>query len=195
MAAGVYVAGLLVALEPDLPLVMLAVFGGLAAAFAPSRPRGAISSPLVIAGLAFVVSTGVSSAASADVWRSLRLSTPLLPGAFLLLLIAAYFEGERDLRFLYLVCSAVGLALAATILVAAWRWGAMEPLRLVDALGSPLLVVPNRGRAAIHVLPGGLCGIAAGRLSAARRPPQVGPSPGRQDLGGRRRARLAMDGG
>jgi O-antigen ligase len=92
----------------------------------------------------FLAATAVSILMSVDFGRSLRLSTPFLPAGLLFFVAASHWEGTQAIRRLYLVLSAVGLGLAATVLWGAWT--APHGLRLhalVPRLGIPMLVVPN----------------------------------------------------
>ncbi len=75
-----YVFGMAVPFNWDIPLMVLAVTGVLA--FLVQRRDGATyATPLLFPVLVFLIATGVSLLPSEDIGRSLRLSTPLLPGA------------------------------------------------------------------------------------------------------------------
>jgi O-antigen ligase len=141
IAATIYVAGLATALEPDLPTIGLAC---LAAVVIARRPfPAALAGPSGMAVLAFVAVMIVSSVLSDDVARSLRLGIPVLPSLLLFVLIAGYFDDDRDLRLLYLAYTGVAAWLGLTIVVRAASHRGSDPTALMALVGSPLLVVPN----------------------------------------------------
>ena len=145
IGACVYLAGLALSLPWNLPLIGLALFGTLAIVTS-SRASAPNWSPLALAVVAFLFATALSTLVSEDVGRSLRLSAPFLPGVLLFLIVAEHFTSVRDVRFLYLTLSMVGLGLASVLLWFAWRLGetitnAARPN--VGYLGIPILVVRN----------------------------------------------------
>ena len=100
----IYIAGIALPFERDIPLLLLVLFG------LPTvvRSRGYVGSPLLRGCvIAFLAATALSILTSTDTGRSLRLSAPLLPAAFLYFLIAEHFHPTRHTRFLYLTFSAV----------------------------------------------------------------------------------------
>ena len=115
----------------------LAVISGL-------RHRAPVWSPLTVAVLVFLTSVGVSTILSENVGRSIRLSTPFLPGTLLFFVVVDYFEGLREVHLLYLTLSAVALGLAVVVLLAAWQGhGGTNVRTLVSSLGIPIVFVPN----------------------------------------------------
>ena len=100
--------------------------------------------PLTLAVAVFLCAIAVSTVGSVDVDRSLRLSAPLMPAVLLFVVVTAHSAGARDIRLLYLVLSAIGLGLAATLLWSAWSpANGMSLFEVVPRLGIPILVVPN----------------------------------------------------
>ena len=140
-----YVSGMAVPFKWDLPLMVLAVTGGLV--FLVQRRDGAThAAPLLFPVLVFLIATGVSLLASEDIGRSLRLSTPLLPALLVFFLIADCFQGARHTRVLYLTFSAVGLSLALAVLWTAWRNAWVVPhgwQSWMSEVRSPIFVVAN----------------------------------------------------
>ncbi len=145
MGVCAYVAGIAVPFERDIPLVVLAVSGGLVAVISyRNNPTG--SSPLFFPVLIFLLVTGLAILVSEDMGRSLRLSAPLLPAVLLFFLVAEHFHGTRHTRLLYLTFSAVGLGIAFEVVRIAWRKGWVVPYgwdNWISDVRSPLLVVPN----------------------------------------------------
>lgn len=126
----------------DIPLIVLALASVLATLF--SVPKGpAVSSPIVLSILLFLVATALSILTSEEISRSVRLSAPLLPSVLLFFLIANYFSGLSDTRLLYLTFSVVGFGLAAMLVWVALAYGRLVPETWVAVLGSPILVVKN----------------------------------------------------
>jgi hypothetical protein len=140
----IYLAGLVPPLPSYLSLIGLALMSALAAF--SRRPRHTpFWSPLTIAVIAFLASVGLSTLVSEDVGRSLRLSAALLPSILLFALVKDQLESLRQIRLLYLMCSAVAMVLAVIVLWAAaygHRSGGMWAL-LSSSLGVPILVVRN----------------------------------------------------
>jgi len=99
--------------------------------------------PLGFSVIFFLVVTAVSILLSKDVIRSIQLSVPLLPAVLIFFLIAGYFDGTKDVRFLYFVFSIVALGLASGLLWVVWTSGGMDPFVWVSDLGSTTLVVKN----------------------------------------------------
>jgi O-antigen ligase len=141
----IYLAGLVLPLPSYLALAGLALMSTLALAFGSRQPT-LPGSPLSLAVLAFLASVGLSTLVSEDIGRSLRLSAALLPSILLFVLVKDHLEGLRQIRLLYLMCSAVALVLAVLVLwAAAWHgrgsggmWALLSP-----SLGAPILVVRN----------------------------------------------------
>jgi hypothetical protein len=127
IGAYAYLAGFVLPLSWDIPLVILGLMSALAIAFSPRTNQGSWSL-LTVAVLGFVVATGLSMLVSEDIGRSLLLSAPLLPGLLLFFLIAEHFNGMRDTRLLYITFSVVGIGLSVVLLWAAWQ--RMRPLGL-----------------------------------------------------------------
>jgi O-antigen ligase len=137
-----YIAGFGVPLKWDVPLMVLALCGLLATGLT-RRDKPPAASLLVFPVLGFLIATGLSILVSGDPGRSARLSSPLLPGALLFLLISQHFHSTRHVRALYLTLSVVALALASALLWTGWRAGRVTPGEWISELGSPILVVPN----------------------------------------------------
>jgi len=142
IAACAYIAGFGIQFKWDVPLIALALFGGLAT-IVSFQNRSIASSPVILPVLVFMVVTGLSILASEDVGRSMRLSAPLLPAGLLFFIIAERFEGTYGIRVLYLTLSALGLVLSCVLLWVAWGNGGLDPEAWVLNVGSPLLVVKN----------------------------------------------------
>jgi len=141
-AACLYVAGIAIPFEWDIPLVLLALLGILATVFRPrSIPSG--TSPLVLPVLILLVVTVLTILHSQDIHRSMRLSAPILPAALLFFLITEHFHRLRDIRLLCLTFCAVGLGLATGLIWTAWRAPWMSTYQWAISLGSPVFVVPN----------------------------------------------------
>lgn len=138
-----YLVGLALPLKLDLPLVLLAVCS-VAAAFTPrSFSALRIKSIIPASVLFFMLSWAISTAASIDPAHSLGLSTALLPGILLFLLIAGCFDGILPLRILF-----ISLVLLSFILSSMVLWTYLQdpnghPSSWVADTGSPILVVPN----------------------------------------------------
>lgn len=140
-----YIAGAALPFKWDIPLVVLALSGGLVAFF-NRRNRPPDSSPLLFPVLIFLLVTGLSILVSKDIGRSVRSSVALVPAVLLFFLIADHFHGPRHTRLLYLTFSAVGLGLALAVLWNAWRKGWVIPQGFqnwISDVPSPILVVPN----------------------------------------------------
>ena len=136
----IYIAGIALPFERDIPLLLLALVG------LPTvvRSRGYGGSPLLRGCvIAFLAATVLSILTSTDTGRSLRLSAPLLPAAFLYFVIAEHFHPTRHTRFLYLTFSAVALGVASVLLGHWWMKGGRAPSDVVAGVGIPILVVPN----------------------------------------------------
>jgi O-antigen ligase len=141
----IYLAGLVLPLPSYLSLIGLALMSALAVLLGPPR-RTLFSSPLTIAVLAFLASTGVSTLVSEDIGRSVRLSAALLPGTLLFVVVGEHLEGVRQIRLLYFACSVVALVLAVVVLWAAvWHGhgGAGLGELMSPRLGPAILVVRN----------------------------------------------------
>jgi O-antigen ligase len=139
--ACLYIAGFALPVQWDVPLLVLALLGGLAIV---TRPQASVtaSSSLALLLVAFLAVTAISTLLSVDIGRSIRLSTPFLPAALLFFLLAEHFDGPRDIRLLYLTFSLLGIVLASKMLWVAWQAHGTQYPR-VSSLGVPLLVVPN----------------------------------------------------
>lgn len=145
LGACAYIVGSAVPFEWDIPLVVLALSGGLVTFFG-RRNNPNHSSPLLFPVLTFLIVTGLSILVSKDIGRSVRLSAPLVPAVLLFFLIADHFHGPRHTRLLYLTFSVVGLGLAFEVLRNAWRKGWVVPQGFqnwISDVRSPILVVPN----------------------------------------------------
>ena len=142
IAVCLYIVGIPLPLEWDIPLLALAFIGVLAAG-TRARAGAARSSPLAVAVVVFLAATGLSTLLSANMTRSLKLSAPLLPGVVLFFLIAEYFDGTRQIRRLYIAFSVVGLGVASALVSAAWWNPGIGSTRLVATAGIPIIVVPN----------------------------------------------------
>src|SRR6266852_4757160 len=119
LAVCAYIVGLAVPLKWDIPLLALGIGGVLAVG---TRTRTALSarSPLAVPVVVFLAATGLSTLLSADIARSLKLSTPLLPGVLLFFLVAHPLDGTHQVRRLFGAFSVVGLGVASVVLWAAW---------------------------------------------------------------------------
>ena len=143
IGACIYFAGCMLPLPGNLPLLGFVLCSTLAVATS-SRVNSLGWPPLTLAVVAFLCIMAVTTVGSVDLGRSLRLSTPLLPGGLLFLVVATHSAGPRNIHRLYLAVSAVGLGLAARVL-----WGVLTEdagltlNALVPQLGIPILVVPN----------------------------------------------------
>jgi hypothetical protein len=104
IGACIYLGGFALPLPMDICLIVLDIFGA-TAVVTSSRANAAGWSPLTLAVLAFLAVTAVSTLASEDIGRSVRLSAPLLPGVLLFFLIAEHFTTTRDTRLLYVTLS------------------------------------------------------------------------------------------
>lgn len=136
-------AGFSLPLPWDLPLIGLALFGMLAIVASPSASTSGWS-PLALAVVAFLAETAVSTILSEDIGRSVRLSTPLIPGVLLFFLVSEHFTSTRDTRLLYITVSIVGLGLASGLMWLAWRHGGtFINTANIGHLGIPILVVRN----------------------------------------------------
>jgi O-antigen ligase len=143
VGVGIYFAGYALPLQWNMPMLGFALCSILAIAIS-SRSRIVVWSPLLLAVMAFLGATVVSTVWSVDLDRSLRFSTPFLPAGLLFFVAVSHWEGTRDIRRLYWVLSAVGLGLAATVLWGVWTASYGLSLKaLVPQLGIPILVVPN----------------------------------------------------
>jgi O-antigen ligase len=136
-----YLAGAALGGDSNLTLLWLAVPAAfLAVAHRPYRRSAA---PLLCAVLIFAAASGLSIVMSGDVGRSVRLSTPILPGLLIFFIISTHFASARQVRALYVALSAVALALSALVLRAAARgdWHTLHDRMF--SVGSPLLVEAN----------------------------------------------------
>ena len=138
-----YVVGVALPFDWNLPLVLLASSGLVGTLGAVRRPSRFESSRLHLLVLAFVAAVGLSTLASGDMGRSLRLSAPLLPGILLFLLCAQQGRTRRHLQLLYLSMSVASAWLSASVIWAALRSSVTDPVTWVGTLNSPLLIVPN----------------------------------------------------
>jgi hypothetical protein len=101
-------------------------------------------SPLTLAVAAFLCATLLSLVVSADIIRSLRLSTPLLLATLLFMLTTTLGGGAKEVRILYLALSAMSLWLAATLLWTAWALPDEKALNFaISEIGIPIVIVPN----------------------------------------------------
>ena len=141
LATCAYIAGFAAPFEWDIPLVVLALVGGLAIVFG-RRHSSTVSSPLIFPVIVFLIATGLSILASEDISRSLRLSAPLVPAVLLFFLIADQFHSLQHTRLLFLTFCAVGLGLPSAVLWTVWMNGWAIPERMSN-VGSPVLIVPN----------------------------------------------------
>jgi O-antigen ligase len=136
-----YIAGCALPLKWDIALLVLAIISALAV-INRSRANATAWSSLTLLVVVFLSETAVSTLLSVDIGRSIRLGIQLLPAALLFFLVTEHFEGPRDIRFLYLMFSILGIALASRMLWVAWHANGTVNLR-VTRLGIPLFVVPN----------------------------------------------------
>src|SRR5262245_10993762 len=137
-----YLAGFGLPLPWDMPLAGLGLLSALAIVCRVQN-RHRASSRLAIVVLGFLLTMALSTLVSMDIGRSLQLSTPLLPAVLLFLLLSEHCQSLRDIRYVYLTLSLVGLGLASTVLGVAWMHGTVEREIIVAAVGSPILLVPN----------------------------------------------------
>lgn len=142
VAVCAYIIGIAVPLKWDIPFLALA-FSGVLAAGTRMRTALSASSPLAVPVVVFLMATGLSTLLSADVPRSLKLSTPLLPGVLLFFLVAHHVDGTHQVRRLFGAFSVVGLGVASVLLWAAWSNRGISLEQLVATVGIPIIVVPN----------------------------------------------------
>ena len=94
----------------------------------------------------FLVATAVSVSGSSDPGRSLRLSAALLPGVLLYFVVSSQIQGPRQLRWIYVTQSAVGLGISLSVLHALWvrHWVVPQGYEnWIAETGSPILIVTN----------------------------------------------------
>jgi O-antigen ligase len=138
-----YFAGFVLPLPGNLPLIGFAL-GSMLAVVTSSRASVPEWVPLMLAVVAFLGAMVVSTVTSVDLNRSLHLSTPFLAAVLLFFVATVHCDGTRDIHWLYLTLSAVGLGLACTLLRAAWHNNDVEGAHaLVSRLGISIFVVPN----------------------------------------------------
>ena len=142
LGACIYLAGFVLPLQWDLPLIGLALFGTLAVVTS-SRASAPSWSPLTLAVVAFLSATALSTLVSEDIGRSLRLSAPFLPGVLLFFLVAEHFTSPQDTRLVYITFSLVGRGLASILLWFAWKNGGPIGNAKIPDVGIPILVVRN----------------------------------------------------
>jgi O-antigen ligase len=138
--AFIYLVGSALPIGGAIPLIGLAATTVLSTnTRCSSRPPG--WPPLTIAVGAFLCSLTVSTMGSADLVRSLRLSTPFLPALLLFIVLTVHV---CDIRTFYLGLSAINLAISA-VLVAALSLSpvGVDLFALVPRIGIPILLVPN----------------------------------------------------
>src|SRR5262249_42703886 len=136
-----YIIGSALPLDWDIiPLLALALCS--VAALTWSRGRPITWSYLALLVVVFLAATALSTLFSVDIGRSIRLGMHLVPGLLLFFLVTEYLDGPRDIRFVYLAFSALGVVLASRMLWVAWKATSVADLR-VTRLRIPLLVDPN----------------------------------------------------
>ena len=142
LAVCAYVVAFPIPFEWDLPLLVLALLGGLAVVVA-SQDKTAPLPRLFVPVAMFLIATGISILASADLSRSLTLSVSLLPATFIFYLIGEHFDVIRHIRVLYASYSLVGLVISSMLLWTVFRSPEGTPSAWISGLSSPALVVPN----------------------------------------------------
>jgi len=123
-------------------LLFLASIGLLSVLFIPPT-RCRKDTQLYNSVLVFLASVLASLLVSEDIGASTRLSTPLLPGILLFLLMAENFQDLKDVRSFFATFSVAGLGLGLHLLWTVWKNPGMQPLEWISEAGSDLLVVPN----------------------------------------------------
>ena len=123
-------------------LLFLASIGLLSVLFIPPT-RCRKDTQLYKSVLVFLASFLASLLVSEDIGASTRLSTPLLPGILLFLLMAENFQDLKDVRSFFATFSVAGLGLGLHLLWTVWKNPGMQPLEWISEAGSDLLVVPN----------------------------------------------------
>lgn len=137
-----YIAGFALPLPWDVPLIVLALLGGLALIL-DYRDLPNPNALLFALVFVFLISRLISTAVSESFSRSVRLGTGLAPGVLLFVLIAGHFRSPAAIRLLYVTFASIGLGLSSAVLWTAWRSGRLSPVSWVSDLGSPIIVVPN----------------------------------------------------
>ncbi|MDD5034512.1 MAG: O-antigen ligase family protein [Methylococcaceae bacterium] len=90
----------------------------------------------------FIAATLLAILVSEDIRRSWRMCLPFLPALLIYFLIADRFS-QSGLSMLCLCLASASLGLALALLWTAMRNPAGEPAKWIQALGSPVLIVPN----------------------------------------------------
>lgn len=140
---GTYIAGLALPFPTNLPLILLALAGLGIAVLSPTGnslgPKPALGLPVLI----LLTVMGLATLMSVDPARSLRLSTPLMPGVLLFLVIGSSLSDLNSLRRLYLVFSLAAAGIAAMVLRVAITSDSPVPTVWMEEVGGTILVVPN----------------------------------------------------
>lgn len=141
VAAAAYPALVWVPVSVDWALYVLAAFG-LAAVLLQEPDPASRSWPLPgLPLLLYLGMTAVSVALSPDISRSLALSSALLPAGLLYLLTSRYLRSRQQVR---LVLFGLLFACAGVALLVLFRASTFSDVQaIVDAAGSPFLIVPN----------------------------------------------------
>jgi O-antigen ligase len=138
---------LLVWLPIPIDLALFALVGLGAAAVLleqpPSFPGGWPFPDLLL--LVYLCGSALSVALAPDLPRALALSSALLPRAFLYVLASRYLVSTRQIGLVSAGLVAAGISIASFVLVvgAANRSADQSATRLVEAVASPILIVPN----------------------------------------------------
>jgi O-antigen ligase len=140
---GTYVAGLTVPFQTNVPLMLLALSAFGLAMSGPASGSFASGKPLGVPLLIFLVTMGLAALFSVDPERSLRLSTPLLPGVLLFLVIGSSLSRANTLKTLYLIFSLTAAGVAAMVLQAAVTSDSPLPVEWFQKVGGTTLLVPN----------------------------------------------------
>lgn len=140
--AAAFVLGLAVPLAWDAPFLALLGCAVLSLMFEsrhapPTRPAG------VYWVLLFALSFAASTAASIDLLTSLKLSAALLPAGLIYFLIAGQFASVNHVRVLFVALSATTALAAGLLIVEVWKLPHGNTAMWMDALASPIFLVPN----------------------------------------------------
>ena len=141
----IYTVGFSAPLEFDLPLLLLAALGCLAAAL-NYRQTDPVGSPLHKAVILFLVAGALSVLFSSDPRRSFTLSLALLPGMAIFFLAADYLADEDMLKAVLFSHTLLALGMGAVLLSTLWGSNfAVHPgyENWMGKIGSPLFIVSN----------------------------------------------------
>ena len=136
-----YLFSLCIPIDPNIPLIVLSVSGALVGIDAHHR-FSSYKSPMVLAIMALLLSTVISTLFSADITNSFVLSMSFFPAVLIFFLIVELFSVEFG-YLMFFTFTILSLIISTNALLISCMANSENPLSWVQNISNPYIVVPN----------------------------------------------------